>query len=51
MKKTIKDYLENQFDLKVKRKYEKKYDYKNKEEIIDKNNYVYFLDNVLEFSG
>lgn len=51
MKKAIKDYLDNQFDLKVKRKYKKKYDYENKEEEIDKNNYVYFLDNVLEFSG
>ena len=48
IQKVVSDYLENQFDLKIRREYEKSYDYKDKREIINKNSYVYSLDNVVE---
>lgn len=43
-KERVIDYLDNHFDLKLRKEYEKKYDYKLQKEIIDKNNYAYFLD-------
>lgn len=50
-KKALIDYLENHFDLKIKREYEERYDYRSHKKIIDKNNFVYLLDNVSEFNN
>ena len=47
-KKAVCDYLEKNFDLKITRSYKKKFDDKSWKEVIDKNNYEYYLDNVLE---
>ena len=41
-KKAVRDYLEKNFDLKITRSYEKRVD--------GKNNYDYYLDNVLELN-
>lgn len=41
-KNAVRDYLEKNFDLKITRSYEKRVD--------GKNNYDYYLDNVLEFN-
>lgn len=50
-KEALIDYLENHFDLKIKREYGERYDHRSHKKIIDKNNYVYLLDNVSEFDN
>lgn len=49
-KKSVCDYLEKNFDLKIERKYDEIFDYQKRKKIIDKNNFKYYIDNLLELS-
>lgn len=49
-KKAVCDYLEKQFDLKIERKYDEIYDYEKGKRVIDKNNFEYYIDNLLDLS-
>lgn len=49
-KKAVCNYLEKQFDLKIERNYDEIFDYQKRKKVIDKNNFKYYIDNLLELS-